>query len=329
MPVANTYTKYNAKGKREDLSDKIYRISPEDTPFMSAIGRGPRAKSTLVEWQTDELAGVDGDNAHVEGADATFQAIEPTVRVGNYTQISRKTIILSDTLEVVDKAGRKSELALQIAKKGAELKRDQETIFLRNQGGDAGSPTVARRMASLLAWVKTNVNHGGGDGENPTYTAGVPPVGRTDGTQRDISEALVKDVIQRVWAEGGQPRVLMAGPVNRTNISTQFEGIASRSYDLSNVPARATAAIASIDVYVSDFGTLRVIPNRFQRERDLWVLNFEWMTARNLRPHRTEPLAKTGDAHKRMMLVEGTLEVKQEAALGLVADLNTAVIPPS
>lgn len=319
--VSGTATRYDMAGLREDLSDIIYNISPEDTPFMSGAGRGAAANQTLVEWQTDSLAAADGTNAQLEGDDAAFTTPAATVRVGNYTQISRKTLVLSGTLEAVDKAGRRSELAYQIAKRGKELKRDMETIFLRAQAGVAGDVSTARTLAGINAWLKTNTDEGAGGGD-PTYTSGVPGAVRTDGTQRAFTETILKSVIQSVWTNGGDPQVLMVGPVNKQVVSG-FSGIATRNFDLSNVSPRPTAIIASADVYVSDFGVLRVIPNRFQRERDAWVLDFSLVAARFLRGMRTEPLAKTGDAEKRLMLAEYTLQVKQEAGLGLAADLNT------
>lgn len=319
--VSGTMTKYDMNGIREDLSDVIYNISPEDTPFLSSIGRGPKAKQTLVEWQTDELAAADGDNAQLEGDDATFTTPSTTVRVGNYTQISRKTLILSGTGEEVDKAGRRSELAYQISKRGTELKLDKEKILLQAQGGVGGSSSVARKLASLNAWVKTNVDMGA-TGANPTYTSGVPLAARTDGTMRALTETIVKNVISLVWTEGGKPRTIMVGPVNKAKISG-FSGIATRNFDISNASPKPTAIIASADVYVSDFGTLRVIPNRLQRERDAWFIDWAQLCMRTLRGYRTEKLAKTGDAEKRMLLVEETLQVKQEAGLGLAADLTT------
>lgn len=317
--VSGTMTRYEGKGLREDLADVIYNISPEDTPFMSSIGRGS-ATQTLHEWQTDSLAAADGTNAQLEGDDAAFTTPAATVRVGNYTQISRKTVILSDTLESVDKAGRRSELAYQLAKRGAELKNDMEKIFLQNQGGAAGDVGTARKLASLPAWLKTNVNKDAG-GANPVYTSGVPGAARTDGTQRAFTETIAKDVIQQCWTEGGNPKVIMVGPVNKTRISTTFTGISTRNLDSSS--AAPTAVIASVDVYVSDFGVLRVIPNRLQRERDAWFLDWSVLSCPYLRAFRQTPLAKTGDAEKRMMVAEYTLRVNQEAALGLAADLTT------
>jgi hypothetical protein len=318
--VTGTQTKYNMVGIREDLSDVIYRISPEDTVFLSGAGKGPKASNTYFEWQTDSLAAPDGANAHLEGDEAAFVAPAPTVRVGNQTQISKKTLIISGTAEAVTAAGRKSERALQIAKRGAELKRDMETIMFSNQGADAGSISVARKTATLGAWVKTNVSSGTG-GVDPTYTSGQPSAGRTDGTQRALTETLLKNVIQQCWVSGNVPKLLSVGPVNKGKVSG-FTGIATRNFDISNASPKPTAIIASADVFVSDFGVLRVVPSRFQRERDAWLLDFEYVSVSYLRPFRTEKLAKTGDAEKEQMLVEYGLRVNQEAALGLIADLT-------
>ena len=319
--VSGTGTRYDMQGLRESLHDRIYDISPEDTPFVMGAGRGPNAKQTLEEWQTDSLTAA-GANAQIEGDEASFDTPSATTRVGNYTQIMRKTLILSDTLEQVDKAGRRSELAYQLAKRGAEIKRDLEFTLLANTGGNGGNTTTARSMASMGAWVKTNTSIGTSGGD-PSYTTGVPSAARTDGTQRAFTEAIAKTVIQAGWTQGAKFTTLMVGPVNKQRVSTDFAGIATRNYDLSNVSAKPMAAIASIDVYVSDFGVMRVVPNRFQRERDAWFLDFEFVELRYLRPLSQVKLAKTGDAEKRMMVQEVTLCVKQEAALGGAFDLTT------
>lgn len=319
--VSGTYLKYDAKGLREQLTETIYNISPEETPLTSSIERGS-ASQTLFEWQTDSLAAVVTTNAHLEGDDATFTTPSATVRVGNYTQISKKTAIVSGTLEQVDKAGRKSEMAYQISKRGAEMKRDIEAMVFLPTAGDAGGAATARTSAGLGAWIKTNDDMGSGGG-SPTYTSGVPGAARTDGTQRAFTETILKSVLQAVWTQGGTPKVLSVGPFNKGVVSG-FSGIATRNFDMSNVKAASTAIIASADVYVSDWGVVRVVPNRYQRERDGWVLDYDLLSLRFLRPMFTEKLAKTGDAEKRQMIAEWTLQVKQEAGLGLAADLNAS-----
>jgi hypothetical protein len=322
--TSNTFDTFAAKGIRESLSNVIYNISPEETPFMSNIGR-ENVKNTYFEWQTDSLAAASTTNAQIEGDDvSSYDSTSATTRIGNYTQVSRKTLILSGTLESVDKAGRRSELAYQLAKRSAELKRDMEAIMLCNQkadGGSAGTSTALRKTGSLLAFIKSNTDKGTG-GADPSYTT-QPNATRTDATDanlRTFSETILKSVIQKVWAAGGTPKILMVGPVNKQRVSG-FAGIAEiRREVVGNKPA---TIIGAADVYVSDFGNVSVVPNRFQRERDAFVLDPEYAAVAFLRPFQTVELAKTGDAEKRMILVEWGLKVNTEAAHGLAADLTT------
>jgi hypothetical protein len=321
--LTNTYTRFDAKGVREDLSNVIYQISPEETPFMSNIGR-ENVKNTFYEWQTDDLAAAVTTNAQIEGDDvSSFTAAVPTVRLGNYTQISRKDVIISGTLESVDKAGRRSELSYQLAKRSAELKRDMETTMLANQAAAAGSTSAARKTGALLAFLKTNTNKGTGGGD-PSYT-NIPDAARTDSTAgnlRSFSEVLLKDVIQKVWTEGGKPSIVMAGPVNKQNLS-RMAGIAGQRYNVTS--AKPSTIIGAADIYVSDFGNVSIVANRFQRERDVFVLDPEYASVAYLRPFQTVELAKTGDAEKRMLLVEWGLKVNNEKAHGVIADLNSVI----
>ena len=317
--VTNTFTTFDAKGIREDLSNIITNIAPEETPFQSNIGRESISNS-LFEWQTDTLAAA-AANKQIEGDDvSSFDAVTATVRLQNYAQISRKTIVLSATEEVVNKAGRRSELAYQIAKRSSELKRDQEFTMLNGAVAAAGSTSVARGTASLGAFVKTNVDKAS-DGTNPSYTT-LPNSARTDGTVRTFTETILKNVIQQVWTSGGTPKILMTGPVNKQRVSG-FSGIASSRFNINGGEKPATL-IGAVDLYVSDFGTVAVIANRFQRERDAWVLDPEYAKMTVLRPYQQVELAKTGDAEKRMLLVEWGHKVLAENAHGLAADLITS-----
>jgi hypothetical protein len=316
--VTNTFTTYSAKGIREELSNLITNISPEETPFMSNIGR-ETVSNTLFEFQTDQLAAA-ASNAQLEGDDVSaFDAVVPTNRIQNYCQISRKTIVLSATEEVVNKAGRKSELAYQIAKRSSELKRDQEFIMLQNTAANAGNTTTARVTASLSAFLKSNTSVGVG-GANPTYTT-LPNSTRTDGTQRAFTEVILKDVIQKVWSSGGNPKILMVGPVNKQRVSG-FAGIASSRFNINGGEKPATL-IGAVDIYVSDFGSVSVVPNRFQRERDAFVLDPDYAKMVVLRPYQQIELAKTGDSAKSMLLVEYGLKILAEDAHGIAADLTT------
>ena len=317
--VTNTFTTFDAKGIREDLSNIITNIAPEDVPYQSNIGRESISNS-LFEWQTDTLAAA-AANKQIEGDDvSSFDAVVATVRLQNYAQISRKTIILSNTEEVVNKAGRRSELAYQIAKRGSELKRDQEFTMLNGAVAAAGSTSVARGTASLGAFIKTNVDKQT-DGTNPSYTT-LPNSARTDGTVRTFTETILKNVIQQVWTAGGTPKILMTGPVNKQRVSG-FSGIASSRYNINGGEKPATL-IGAVDIYVSDFGQVSVIANRFQRERDAWVLDPEYAKMTVLRPYQKIDLATTGDAAKAMLLIEFGHKVLAENAHGLAADLITS-----
>ena len=317
--VTNTFTTFDAKGIREDLSNVITNISPEETPYMSNIGRESISNS-LFEWQTDALASA-AANKQLEGDDVTsFDAVTATVRLQNYAQISRKTIVLSNTEEVVNKAGRKSELAYQIAKRGAELKRDQEYTLLNNAIAAAGNSSTARGTASLGAFVKTNVDMQT-NGANPDYTT-LPNVVRTDGNVRTFTETILKNVIQKVWTAGGTPKMLMCGPVNKQRVSG-FSGIASSRFNIDG-GAKPATLVGAVDIYVSDFGNIQVIANRFQRERDAWVIDPDMAKVTTLRPYQQVELAKTGDAEKRMLIVEWGHKVLAENAMGLAADLITS-----
>jgi len=317
--VSNTFTTYSAKGIREDLSNVITNIAPEETPFQSNIGR-ETISNTLFEWQTDTLADA-AANAQLEGDDVgTFDSVVATVRLTNYAQISRKTIVLSNTEEVVNKAGRRSELAYQIAKRGSELKRDQEFIFLNGGIAVAGNTTTARVTASLGAFVKTNTDKQT-NGTDPSYTT-LPNSARTDGNVRTFTETILKNVIQKVWTAGGTPKILMCGPVNKQRVSG-FSGIASSRFNIDG-GAKPATLIGAVDIYVSDFGNVSVIANRFQRERDAWVIDPDYAKMTVLRPYQQVELAKTGDAEKRMLLIEYGLKVLAENAHGLAADLITS-----
>jgi hypothetical protein len=311
-----TFSSFDAIGEREDLVDVIYDISPQDTPIMSSIGKG-RASAVYHEWQTDSLAAATSGNAAVEGADATAATLSPTTRLGNYTQIVQKTVQVSGTLEAVDKAGRKSEKAYQLAKASAELKRDIETIITANQGRTAGSSTSARKMASLLSWIKTNTNKGGGTTATDPTTIGEST--RGDGITRTFQESMLKDVVQQVYTEGGTPTLLVVPPALKQVVSG-FTGLTQHRYN-SNATAEITI-LAGADLYQSDFGVLQIVPNRFMRTRDALVLDPEYASLNYLRPFQTNEIARQGDSEKTQILAELTLEVKNEAAHGGIFDLS-------
>ena len=312
-----TYQTYTAIGQREDLSDVIYNISPTDTPFMSTIGK-TKATAVYHEWQTDSLAAA-GLNVAVEGATASDATMSPTTRVGNRCQISQKTIKISNTLNAVDKAGRKSEKAYQLAKASTEIKRDMELTLLSNQVATNGNSSTARALGGLQAWLSTTYSGG---------TSGVAGSGgttaRTNGTNRTFTEAFLQTAVRGVYTAGGNPKILMVTPAHKQTVSA-FAGIAAQRYMApTNAP---TTIIGAADVYLSDFGTLSVVPSRFMNSTNsaddvAFVLDPDMAAVAYLRPFQTNELAVTGDNESTQLLAEFTLEVKNQAAHGIIADLS-------
>tara|TARA_B110000285_G_scaffold132831_1_gene149037 strand:+ start:1450 stop:2448 length:999 start_codon:yes stop_codon:yes gene_type:complete len=313
----------DVKGVREDLSDVIYNISPTETPFISNIGK-TKATSTRHEWQTDSLAtaaanAVDqGHNFDTTTTNA-IDAVGASSRISNFTQISNKSVVIAGTTEALLKAGRKSELAYQIAKKGKELKRDVEFVLSTGTAGEGvASSGTAAETRGLENWISSNAGHNGSGATVTTPTTNV-----TDGTQRNLTEDLVRAQIQAAWTGGGDPDIILCGPVNKQNISSQFAGIATLYRGAENGPA---TIVGASDMYVSDFGELKVVPSRFSRDRTVSILQTDMWAVAYLRPFKVFELAKTGDAEKRLMLVEYALESRNEAASGKVADLTTSLI---
>ena len=310
--IANTFQSYQSIGTREDLSNVIYNISPSDTPFMSMVGRG-KATNTLHEWQTDALDAV-AANARVEGDEYTYSAVTPTVRLNNQTQISSKTVIVAGTQMATNKAGRDSEMAYQLAKHSKALKRDMESALTGKVARAAGSTSAARTLGGFETWPTSNVSRGGGSPAGSGAGSGAAPVDAA--TKRDLTEALLKTVVQSCYTNGGEPSVVMVGPVNKGKVSA-FTGRASARQMID-----ATKIQAAADLYSSDFGDFKVIPNRFSREQTAYIIDPEFWKVVYLRDFKQEEVAKTGDAIKRALLVEYTLQASNQASSGVIADCN-------
>lgn len=318
---ASTFTSATAVGNREDLSDIIYRIDPVDTPFMSGV-ETVKASGINHEWQTQALAAASTANANVEGDDAVTDAATPTVRLGNLCQISDKVARVSGSQQAVDHAGRDNELAYQEMLKGLELKRDMESIMLNNQAQLSSATTTGlRTMGAVLSWIKSNTDKAA-SGSDPTAADGKTT--RTDATTATLflafTEKRLKGVLSSIWTAGGKPNIIMTGAFNKQTFST-FTGRASPIEE-----AKSKKIVASVDAYESDFGTLKVVANRFQRARDVLVLEMDkWAVAYlNGRKMISIPLAKTGDSDRRQILGEYTLEARNEKASGGIFDNSTS-----
>lgn len=314
---SNAVQTFSRIGIREDLTDVIHDISPTETPFMSAISKGS-ASNTYHEWQTDALAAADGSNAVIEGDNPGNDSRAATTRLGNYTQLSDKVIEVSSTAQTVNMAGKGNELSYQVTKSSKELKRDMETRITGNYASVAGGAGTARECAGFEAWIQTNDSRGSG-GANTAFSGGIQAAA-TDGTQRAFTEGLLKDVLQLCWENGGEPTMLMVGAFNKKQASA-FNGIADAVRETGT--KRATI-IGAADVYVSDFGTLNIVPNRFSRTRSALVVDASMWKLCYLQRFKTEDLAKTGHADRKMLSVEYTLEACNEKSSGCVADLTTS-----
>jgi hypothetical protein len=313
--VSNTWSTYDAEGEREDLSNVIYNISPTETPFMSAIAKA-KATFTNHEWQKDSLTAASGSNAAIEGNEVTFAAPTSSTKLGNYTQIAVKSVIVSGTLEATNRAGRNNELAYEISKASKELKRDMETSLCANNAKVAGNDSTARELGGVESWIASNdVMSAAG---NPASPTGDGSDARTDGTQRAFTEAQLKAALKLVWDSGGDPTMLQVGSFNKQKLSG-FTGGSTR-FD----PAENKRLVAAVDVYESDFGALQVAPNRFSPSRSLHIITPDLWAVAFLRDFQLDDLAKTGDAQKQFLVAEYTLESRNEAASGGVFDLTTS-----
>ena len=336
--VTNTFKVASAVGNREELSDIVNRITPEDTPLYSMMGKGS-ASSIYPEWEIDELAAPVA-NAQLEGDSFTYSAISPVTRVGNATQIYRKDFIVSKTQDAVDNAGSAEQTKYQTLKKGVELRKDVELSLLANTATvKADNGSNARKLGSLQTWLETNTDRTpASTGVTAGADGGYQSDGMTDavtpgGAQRAFTKSQMDGILQSLYQEGGNCRTVMLSPYAKRVFSTFMadSNVAAQRYAAGSTGQ--TTIIGAADMYQSDFGMISVVPNRVmgagadntaQRASssnvyflDPSLLEFKW-----LRPiQRVNNLAITSDATPFAMIGEGTLCVKNEAGLGVIADI--------
>ena len=307
----NAFTTYSAIGNVEDVSDIIYNVDPTETPFVSMIDR-VKAINTLHEWQTDVLDAASATNAQLQGDAYSAASTTATVRKSNNTQISNKQPRVTGTQRAVKHYGRGDELEYQLVKAGKALKNDIESTLLANNTKVTGNSTTAPECAGYESWVESNESRGSGGSSAGSGTAA------TDGTQRAFTEAQLKTVLQSCWDNGGNPDCIIVGGFNKQTISA-FSGNATR-FDKSE----DKKLYASVDVYVSDFGDLNIVPCRHGRARSALVVQKEYWALAELRPIERVKVAKTGDSDAEVLQCEYTLEARNEKSSGIVADLNTS-----
>jgi hypothetical protein len=303
----NTFS-YNSLVNAEDVSDVIANIAPTDTPFLSGLKK-TTANNTLHEFITDTLNSA-ANNAQLEGDVFTAQTRPTPVRYQNRTQISYKVVAVSRTQQAANPYGMKNMLAYQMANASKEIKRDAEYALTQNTTMVAGNATTARQLRGLEGWIATNKDLGA-SGASPNPATNTAP---TDGTQRAFTETILKSVLQQCFTSGGNPSMIMVGPAQKQTFST-FTGNSTRYKDADN------KLVAAISVYVSDFGTLTVVPNRFQRARTAFVLDMEYWALAEMSSASMVDLPSTFDGVGKALVWEYTLEGKQEASSGACRDL--------
>ena len=308
--VTNAFDTYSATSDREQLSNVIYNISPQSTPFMSAIGKNS-IKNVVFDWQTETLPTASGAG-QLEGFELSRAAATATSRVSNVAQISSRDATVTGSQQASDPAGKKSEMAHQLAIMAKSLKRDMEVALCQKGAKTTGNATTARVTGGFESWITSNVSRGTNGAGNG---GGAAP---TDGTQRALTEALLKTVLQSCFTNGGEPSMAICGPVNKQVIS----GFTGRSSARQMVDANTVEA--SVSIYASDFGELKIVPSNFSRERSLLLVDPDYAKVSYLRDFKTVDISTVGDAETKMILAEYGLEMSNEAAHGIVADLTTS-----
>ncbi len=306
-------------------------ISPTETPFITNAAKAT-AKNTQHDWLLDSLATPSAANKQIDGDEFSNSTLTAPVRLYNQAQISWKVAHVSRRADKLDKAGRKSEIAYQMAKLGKELKRDIEAVLLAygttHQVASAGNASTASTTASLGSWLKTNTSRGATATE-PTLSGtndGYPNAAPGDGTDRALTEDNLLTVIKNCYVQGGQPSTIMVSPAVKQVFSKYMFGssarIATPYQDLGSKPNAGARVVGSVDYYVSDFGTLEVVPNRFQRDDDVYVLDWDYWAIAYIDNMVVQDLAKTADGSRKVILSDYVLVSKNEAASGIVADID-------
>jgi hypothetical protein len=298
-----------------------------DTPFMNGCGKGT-ASNTLFEWQKDELAAA-AANRKLEGDDPASLAVVEPVKLTNQTQISEKAVQTSGTAEAVDWAGRKSSQAYQLAKRAKEIKRDMELMLTGETVKAAGAAGVARATAACMTWMGTaaigtsNLVDGSAAGVGIVNAGTGTSVAAPAGVDVVLTMAFLNNCVERIFNAGGSPDVIMCDSALKVKMSS-LAGSTVADIVTNHDKTSPASAINSVDVIVTDFGTFKIVPNRFCLANQLYVLDYDFWSIDYLRPFQTETLAKTGDSIKQMMIAEYGLRGKNGQASGAVIGIKAA-----
>lgn len=311
MPkIAQAFTTYSAQGNREDLSNTIYNIDPFDTPVMSTARRR-NAKSRVFDWQTENLPLVNPDNAQVEGFELERESSQPTARLTNTTQISKRDATVSGSQEDADAAGKGSEMGRQMAMKSKVLKSDMETIMSGRQPRNDGDEATARRTEAISHFIARGRDRNNVQGAAVVgVTAGLPvtPTGSfaqvSAGSRVAFTEVMLGDAMQRAYDNGANPTTLVVPPAIKRTIST-FKG-----RDSTQVQVGRTEVVATVDIIATDFGRIKAVPSRWVPADIALLIDPSLVAVAFYRNFRQTPLAKIGDAETRMILAEWGVEMR-------------------
>lgn len=315
VKVTSAMATYDVTTNREDLADQVYKISPADTPFMSAV---PRVKATAVlhEWSTQALSSINTTNARLEGDALTRSSSTAPARRQNYCQISSRDATVTGTQRATNPAGIDDMMAYQMSLKSLELRKDQEAILLGNTGQNAGNTTTARTLRSFNAWLSGNGSRGTSGADSTAATAAATDA--TAGALRTFTEDMLKDAVLDAFSDGGEPNLVLVGPFNKQKFST-FTGRST-----SQVVVRQDVVDGAAELYRSDFGVLKVVPNRSQRDRDAFLVDTTKVAVAGLRMFEPQELGRVGDAVTRDIISEYTLEMRHPDAHAGIFDLTTS-----
>lgn len=320
--VTNTFVSTTAKGNREELSDVVNRITPEDTPIYSMGGKGT-CKTTHPEWEIDTLA-APALNAQAEGDEYTFDAIDTPDRVGNYTQIMSKRFIISGTQDANDNAGNVEKTKYQKLKKGVELRKDIEFALASNT---ASVGTGTRKLGGLPSWITSNVSRGA-SGANGGFNSGTGlTVAATNGTQRAFTKTLMDDVMQQGYESGANFDHIVVSPYVKSVFVSFMSDSNVAPFRHAVKDGKGNGLISNADYYEGPHGMVKVVANRVMAgsadlARNAFMLDSDYYATPAYRKIKEDKnIAKTGDAKKTVLIGEMTSKVKNEAGLGVVADI--------
>lgn len=259
MTIAtNAFSTYAQVGIKENVSNIITNITPDETPAFSTFKKFS-VKNRLYEWQTDSLE-TPADNNKQEGDVVTVQTSVATTMLNNRTQISYKSLSVTDTAQAVSTYGRTNEYDYQVMKKGRELKTDVEIGLLKNAAKAVGGTGGTNRIsAGIPTWI-TNLARGTaptGDGSDTVDTG-------TALVTTALTYEMCATAMTMAFQDGGNPSIMMLPP----KLKRSFSGLAFSStpstadvrYNLSS--SKPAVAVGTVEKWLSDFGTVDVVVNR-------------------------------------------------------------------